>query len=410
VARTIAGSSLSLLARPGAPGVRDAVLVLLEGGVECVPRVDARLVGEREQAEQCVAEFVRLDVGVRRALPVAGRFVDVLREFADLALEVEQSVGGRGVQVVVREERGHAVLFVHRRTFDWGAIKPAAFGRLFATNSFSRERVGPHMDFLTALGFVFVAGLATDLATGLGALPFFFVDEVSERWRVGLWGLASGIMLSASGFGLVREGLNYGTPAEVAAGALVGVLLVLVAGELVDHHEFEPREIAQADLEKLVLIGGVLTVHSFPEGVAVGVSFADIGLEGGIPILGVSIPLLAVFMTIAISIHNVPEGLAVSIPLHEHGMRRWTLVKVAVFTSVPQPIGAVLAFAFVEVARVFLPLGFGFAAGAMIYLVGSEFIPEAIAAGRPLPNDGVPELAAGLVIGILGMTPMLFVA
>lgn len=266
------------------------------------------------------------------------------------------------------------------------------------------------MDFLTALGFVFLAGLATDLATGVGALPFFFVDEVSRRWRVGLWGLASGIMLSASVFGLVREGLNYGTPTEVAAGGVVGVLLVLVAGRVVDHHEFEPREIAEADLEKLVLIGGVLTVHSFPEGVAVGVSFADIGLEGGIPILGVAVPVLAVFMTIAISIHNVPEGLAVSIPLNEHGMRRWTLVKVAVFTSIPQPIGAVLAYTFVEVARVFLPLGFGFAAGAMIFLVGSEFIPEARTVGRDLPNDGTRELLVGLLLGVLGMTPLLFVS
>jgi ZIP family zinc transporter len=265
------------------------------------------------------------------------------------------------------------------------------------------------MDFLTAVAFVFLAGLATDLATGLGAIPFFVVDEVSNRWRVGLWGLASGIMLSASGFGLIREGLNYGTPAEVAAGGLVGVLLVVVASSVVDHHEFEPREIAQADFEKLVLIAGVLTVHSFPEGVAVGVSFADIGLEGGVPVFGVAVPVLAIFMTIAISIHNVPEGLAVSIPLHEHGMRRWTLVKVAVFTSIPQPIGAVLAYAFVEVARVFLPLGFGFAAGAMIYLVGSEFLPEARTVGHELPNDGVRELLVGLVVGILGMVPLLFV-
>jgi ZIP family zinc transporter len=265
------------------------------------------------------------------------------------------------------------------------------------------------MDFLTALAVVFLAGLATDLATGLGALPFFFVDDVSNRWRVALWGLASGIMLSASGFGLVREGLNYGTPAEVAAGGLVGVLLVVAASSVVGHHEFEPREIAQADFEKLVLIAGVLTVHSFPEGVAVGVSFADIGLEGGVPVFGVAIPVLAVFMTIAISIHNVPEGLAVSIPLHEHGMRRWTLVKVAVFTSIPQPIGAVLAYAFVEVARVFLPLGFGFAAGAMIYLVGTEFIPEARSVGRKLPNDGVHELLTGLVVGVVGMLPLLFV-
>ena len=265
------------------------------------------------------------------------------------------------------------------------------------------------MDFVAALGFVFVAGLLTALATGLGALPFFFVDDVSDRWRVGLWGLASGIMLAASGFGLLREGLAYGTPVEVGVGALAGVALVVAADRVVDAYEFAPRDIAEGDFEKLVLIAGVLTVHSFPEGVAVGVAFADVGLEGGIPVLGVAVPLLAVFMTVAISIHNVPEGLAVSIPLHEQGARRWKLVGVAVFTSIPQPIGAVVAFAFVEVARVFLPLGFGFAAGAMVFLVLHEFIPEAREIGARLPGGGTPELTAGLAVGVLGMVPLLFV-
>jgi ZIP family zinc transporter len=266
------------------------------------------------------------------------------------------------------------------------------------------------MALLGDLAFVFVAGLVTDLATGLGALPFFFVDDVSDRWRVALWGLASGIMLAASGFGLFREALNYGTPVEVALGALVGVALVVIAERVVDDHEFAPRDIAAADFEKLVLVAGVLTVHSFPEGVAVGVSFADMGLEGGIPILGFTVPLLAVFMTVAISVHNVPEGLAVSIPLHQHGARRWTLVSVAIFTSVPQPIGAVIAYAFVQVARAALPFGYGFAGGAMVFLVLAEFLPEAREAGRALPNGGTRELAAGLVVGALGMVPLLFVA
>ena len=266
------------------------------------------------------------------------------------------------------------------------------------------------MDLTGPIAFVFLAGLLTDLATGLGALPFFFVDDVSDRWRVGLWGLASGIMLSASGFGLFREGLNYGTPTEVGVGILAGVLLVVVSQRIIHDYEFAPREIAAADFKKLVLIAGILTVHSFPEGIAVGVSFADMGLEGGIPILGFSVPLLAVFMTIAISIHNIPEGLAVSIPLHEHGARSWKLVGVAVFTSIPQPIGAVIAFVFVQIARSFLPFGYGFAGGAMVYLVLSEFIPEAREVGHSLPGNGARELLVGLVVGGVGMLPMLFIA
>ncbi len=81
----------------------------------------------------------------------------------------------------------------------------------------------------------------------------------------------------------------------------------------------------------------------------------------------------------------------------------------AVFSSLPQPVGAVLAFAFVRIALEFLPAGFGFAAGAMIYLVLSEFIPEALELGRPLENNGYPELGISFVLGILAMVPLAFI-
>ncbi|WP_255171584.1 ZIP family metal transporter [Natrononativus amylolyticus] len=262
------------------------------------------------------------------------------------------------------------------------------------------------MVLLEDLVLVFVAGLITALATGIGALPFFFFEGISDRRNVVLWGLASGIMLSASVFGLLDEGLAEGTPAELLLGVAAGVLLVVVARNVILDTEIDPREYEEADFKKLVLILGVLTVHSFPEGVAIGVSFADLGLEGGTPILGFTVPLLAVFMTIAISIHNVPEGTAISIPLSSMGVARWKLVWWAVFSSLPQPIGAVLAFAFVQVAREFLPFGFGFAAGAMIYLVLTEFLPEALSIGEGLPNGGKPELAVGVVVGVLLMLPL----
>jgi ZIP family zinc transporter len=158
-----------------------------------------------------------------------------------------------------------------------------------------------------------------------------------------------------------------------------------------------------------VLILGILTVHSFPEGIAVGVSFADLGLEGGVGILGFTVPVLAIFMTIAISIHNVPEGTAISIPLKSMGVSEPKMVWWAVFSSLPQPIGAVIAFAFVRIARELLPYGFGFAAGAMIYLVLTEFIPEALDVGDRLPSGGKPELAGGIALGVLVMVPLAFV-
>jgi zinc transporter, ZIP family len=262
------------------------------------------------------------------------------------------------------------------------------------------------MMLLEGLVLVFVAGLITALATGLGAIPFFFFDEISNRRNVALWGFSSGVMLSASTFGLLDEGLAEGTPLELGVGLVAGIALVVVAKAVIVDVEIDPHEYEEADFRKLVLILGVLTVHSFPEGVAVGVSFADLGFADGVPVLGVTVPLLAVFMTVAISIHNIPEGTAISIPLKSMGVANWKLVWWAIFSSLPQPLGAVLAFGFVQFARELLPFGFGFAAGAMIYLVLTEFVPEALDIGAELPRGGKPELAAGLVVGALVMVPL----
>ena len=144
----------------------------------------------------------------------------------------------------------------------------------------------------------------------IGALPFFFFETISDRGNVALWGFASGIMLYASLFGLVQEGLAEGTVVEIGVGMLAGVLLIVLAhGALIDA-EIDPQEYAEADYRKFVLILGVLTVHRFPEGIVVGVSFADLGLPGGTELFGFTIPLLDVFITLAISIHNVSEATA----------------------------------------------------------------------------------------------------
>ncbi|TMT85277.1 ZIP family metal transporter [Haloterrigena sp. H1] len=290
---------------------------------------------------------------------------------------------------------------------------------------------------------VFVAGLITAIATGIGALPFFFIDDFSDRWNVGLWGLASGIMVTVSVFGLVDEGLasaSGGFPTMMVGGLLAGVVLVEVGdrvldrvdiGDDVEHdhdeptvsddteaiqtdggshahddHALEAKAVAEGNPKTLLLILGILTIHSFPEGVAVGVSFAELGMDGGLPILGFSIPILAVFMTIAISIHNIPEGTAIAIPMRAMGLSNWRMVGAAIFSSLPQPIGAVIAYAFVSWAQSFLPFGFGFAAGAMVYLVATEFIPEAVETGSDLPNHGYRELVTGFGVGALAMLPL----
>ena len=102
-----------------------------------------------------------------------------------------------------------------------------------------------------ALAFVFIAGLVTALATGLGALPFFLFGDISDRWNVALWGFASGIMLAASGFGLVSEGLaaSTGFPALLVAGGVAGVVLVVVTDILLDRLDLPEESRAPANIE-----------------------------------------------------------------------------------------------------------------------------------------------------------------
>lgn len=267
------------------------------------------------------------------------------------------------------------------------------------------------MALIENLLIVFVAALITDLATGIGTIPFFFVEEFSKKWLVGMWGLASGIMLSASFLGLIPEGLaaaqNYplfnSQYLAVGIGLILGGLLVIFGRRIVDEVELDPGTFEESDFKKMALILGVLTIHSFPEGVAIGVSFAEIGLGSGIPLLGTAIPAIAVTMTVAISIHNIPEGVAIAIPFKASGVSNWKTMGAAIFSSVPQPIGAVIAFFFVREAQMFLPIGYGFAAGAMIYLVLTEFVEDAFKEAESLETSGWSEFLAGNTAGFLFM-------
>jgi ZIP family zinc transporter len=264
------------------------------------------------------------------------------------------------------------------------------------------------MALVENLLIVFVAALITDLATGLGTVPFFFAEEFSQRYLVGMWGLASGIMLSASFLGLIPEGLNaareypfYNSEfLAVGLGLFLGGILVVGARRLVDDVELDPGTFEESGFKKMILILGVLTVHSFPEGVAIGVAFAELGLGGGVSILGFAVPAIAITMTIAISIHNIPEGVAISIPFKANGVSNWKTMGAAIFSSVPQPIGAVIAFIFVREAQAFLPVGYGFAAGAMIYLVLTEFVEEAFEEAEETPSSGWPEFITGNLFGL----------
>lgn len=214
---------------------------------------------------------------------------------------------------------------------------------------------------------VFVYGLVTALATGLGAIPFAFVKKVSPNIVAIANAIAAGLMLGAS-FGLVAEGRVYGDW-QTMLGALLGVVFILLTQRYLSGQEVEFGDIQGADARQMLLIMIVMTVHSFAEGVAVGVSF------GGGETLGAVI-------TIAIAVHNVPEGLAITAVLRPRGVSVARCGAWSIFSSLPQPLMAVPAFLFVEAFRPALPYGIGFAAGAMVFMVLDELLPEAYEEGR----------------------------
>ncbi len=216
---------------------------------------------------------------------------------------------------------------------------------------------------------VFLYALATALATGLGAVPFAIVGTVSERFQAYSGAAAAGLMLGAS-FGLVAEGTGYGR-GETLLGGLAGVAFILLTQRLMGEREGHDVvfEAAQGEgARRMLLMVVVMTVHSFAEGVAVGVSFG-----GGLA--------LATVITVAIALHNVPEGVAITAVLRPQGVRVWRCAGWSVFSSLPQPLMAVPAFLFVETFRTALPYGLGFAAGAMVFMVLVELLPEAYKQG-----------------------------
>ncbi|WP_445665674.1 ZIP family metal transporter [Fodinibius sp. AD559] len=212
---------------------------------------------------------------------------------------------------------------------------------------------------------VFIYALITAVATGLGALPFFFFKNLTRNWLGISNAIASGLMIAAS-FGLIYEGTNHDLWFTFY-GIIIGLVFIIGSKKILNKYDnrFSIKNIDKVDSTKMLLIVGIMTVHSFTEGVSVGVSFSG-GLD------------LGLFITTAIAVHNIPEGLAISLVLIPRGTSPLKAAGWSIFSSLPQPLMAVPAFLFVEIFRTYLPMGLGFAAGAMIWMVFAELIPDAM--------------------------------
>jgi len=240
------------------------------------------------------------------------------------------------------------------------------------------------MENLILLGFV--GSLAAGLATGVGALPVLFVKRPSKRHLDLMLGFAAGVMLAASVFSLLIPAIDDGGVWVAIGGLLLGALVLHLVDRFVPHEHFiRGHEGPSSRLRKIWLFVLAITIHNFPEGLAVGVGFGS-GAIGP-----------AIALAVGIGLQNMPEGLAVALPLAGEGYSRGRALLYATLTGLVEPLGGLLGVSLVMIARPILPWGLAFAAGAMLFVISDEIIPES-------HRNGHERLATfGVMIGFAVM-------
>ncbi|EAQ04421.1 gufA protein [Pseudooceanicola batsensis HTCC2597] len=244
----------------------------------------------------------------------------------------------------------------------------------------------------------FLASLAAGVMTGVGALPVLLGREITQKWRDMLLGFAAGVMISASFFSLILPGIEYATAlyggvgrAALSAGGgiALGALAVWAINARVPHEHFVTgREGSDsAALARIWLFILAISIHNFPEGLAVGVGFGGGDVGNGTT------------LALGIGLQNAPEGLAVAVALRGQGYGRWRSFLVALATGLVEPLGGLLGVAAVTASEYVLPWGLTFAAGAMLFIISHEIIPETHRHGHQ--NRATTGLIGGLILMML---------
>lgn len=237
-----------------------------------------------------------------------------------------------------------------------------------------------------------VASLAAGLATGVGALPVLFFRNISRRAQDIMMGFGAGVMLAAASFSLIipaveAVGGGWSGAFVVAAGMILGAAFLWLSDEFSPHEHFikGPEGVNARDLKRVWLFIIAITLHNFPEGLAVGVGFGGGDIANGMT------------LAIGIGLQNMPEGLVVALSLLTLKYSMKTAIGLALLTGLVEPIGGILGAGVVSVFEPILPWGLAFAAGAMLFVVSDEIIPESHRKGFE------KEATLGVMIGFVVM-------
>lgn len=232
---------------------------------------------------------------------------------------------------------------------------------------------------------VVIGSLISSLATGVGALPILFLKNMTHKWRDILLALTAGIMVSAAMFNLIPEALAQSSIKTIAIGVLLGVFVLSSLEKAIPHIDLEHSKIGITIDGKAMLIIAAITLHNLPEGLSVGVSYAEENHSlGGL-------------VALAIGLQNAPEGFLVALFLFHQRVSKWKAVVIATLTGSVEIVTAMIGYTLTQYVDGLVPYALSFAAGSMLFIVYKELIPES-------HGDGHERASTySFIIGILIM-------
>ena len=241
-----------------------------------------------------------------------------------------------------------------------------------------------------------IGGLIAALATTVGTLPILFSTRFSPKMLDTFVGFGAGVMLAATFFSLTLPGIsiaqsqgygNWLSPMVVGIGILLGAALLLSMEKWVPHEHFikGQNEAHHLALKRTWLFVFAISLHNLPEGLAIGVAFA--GLD----------PVAASTVAAGIAIQDIPEGFVISAALLQAGYHKKTSIFIGILSGLIEPVGAILGVLIVGLSNTLLPWAMGFSAGAMLFVISHEIIPESHRKGHET------MATAGLMIGFVLM-------
>ncbi|MCC3380358.1 ZIP family metal transporter [Paenibacillus farraposensis] len=233
---------------------------------------------------------------------------------------------------------------------------------------------------------IFIGSLISALSTGLGAVPILFMRNVTHRLRDVLLAYAAGIMTSASVYNLIPEAIHHSNWFVLSAGILLGCLVLLVMEMYIPHADLENPDAKTFQLEsKSFLIIAAITLHNLPEGLSVGVSYAS------------ESPNLGNLIAFSIGLQNAPEGFIVALFLVNQNIGRFKALGIATLTGAVEIFTSLIGFYLSSWVNGLVPYGLAFAAGAMMFIVYKELIPES-------HGDGNQRIATfSFILGLMTM-------